>query len=277
MKLTVLMDNNTLIDSYLTGEPGVSYFIELDDKKYLFDTGYSAAFIGNAQTLGLDLRQLQSIILSHGHNDHTWGLGHLIQHYDRINHVAEEKIRLIAHPQAFLPKHFENKAIGGNFPADCYSSYVTKIESAEPYQVAERLIFLGEIPRSNHIEAQSPIGETIDCCGRSTADFVLDDSALVYIAKEGIVVITGCSHSGICNIIDYAIQLTGKRRVLAVIGGFHLLNAKLQVMQHTARYFAKLDAVALYPCHCTDLQAKVVLSQVANVQEVGVGMVLNFD
>lgn len=71
MRLTVLVDNNTLIDRYLIGEPGVSYLIEYDGQKILFDTGYSDVFLKNAQTLKIDLTSIDSIVFSHGHNNHT--------------------------------------------------------------------------------------------------------------------------------------------------------------------------------------------------------------
>ena len=73
MRLTVLVDNNTLIDRYLLGEPGVCYLIEVDDVRVLFDVGYSDIFLRNAQLLGVDLLQLDYLVLSHGHLDHTWG------------------------------------------------------------------------------------------------------------------------------------------------------------------------------------------------------------
>jgi 7,8-dihydropterin-6-yl-methyl-4-(beta-D-ribofuranosyl)aminobenzene 5'-phosphate synthase len=71
MKITVLVDNNTMIDRYFQGEPGVSYFIECDDKKYLFDTGYSDIFLRNATKMGINLLALDAVVISHGHNDHT--------------------------------------------------------------------------------------------------------------------------------------------------------------------------------------------------------------
>lgn len=73
MKLTVLVDNNTFVDEYLIGEPGVSYYIECDGKKILFDLGYSDVFLKNAQTLKIDLSDIDDLVISHGHNDHTWG------------------------------------------------------------------------------------------------------------------------------------------------------------------------------------------------------------
>jgi len=81
MKLTVLVDNNTIIDRYFHGEPGVSYFIECDDRKYLFDTGYSDIFLRNATKMGINLLTLDAVVISHGHNDHTWGLGELVKLY----------------------------------------------------------------------------------------------------------------------------------------------------------------------------------------------------
>jgi len=81
MKLTVLIDNNTLIDRYFLGEPGVSYLIQDRNMQVLFDVGYSNAFIINAQKLNLDLLQSNFLVLSHGHLDHTWGLDPLLRIY----------------------------------------------------------------------------------------------------------------------------------------------------------------------------------------------------
>jgi len=81
MKLTVLVDNNTLIDHYFLGEPGISFLIQDQDKQILFDVGYSDAFIQNAEKMKFDLLQSDYIVLSHGHLDHTWGLDPLIKLY----------------------------------------------------------------------------------------------------------------------------------------------------------------------------------------------------
>lgn len=276
MKLTVLLDNNTLIDRYLVGEPGVCYHIEVDGHRVLLDTGYSDVFITNAQTLGVDLQGVEAIVLSHGHNDHTWGLGHLMQYFDRSDRPVELRIKLIAHPDAFIAKYHGDKVIGVNFPPDCYENYLDKVVTKAPYRVTENLIFLGEIPRANDFEAQRPVGQVKDESGGLVGDRVLDDSALVYTGEEGIVVITGCSHSGICNIVDYALAVTGDDRVQAVIGGFHLQKAADGLMARTVEGLRRHAPDTLYPCHCTDLNAKVALAGALNVKEVGVGSVLNF-
>ncbi len=82
MKLKVLEDNNTFIDQYYLGEPAVSYYIEDEDVKILFDAGYSEAFIKNAKSMDINLEELNKIVISHGHNDHTGGLKYLFKSID---------------------------------------------------------------------------------------------------------------------------------------------------------------------------------------------------
>lgn len=106
MKLTVLMDNHTEIDVYHLGEPAVSYWLEADGKRFLFDTGYSDAFLKNAKAMGIDLTTADAILLSHGHNDHTGGLP------DLLALPFPKKPRLIAHPHALLPKQWNGMDIG---------------------------------------------------------------------------------------------------------------------------------------------------------------------
>ena len=178
MQLTVLVDNNTLIDRYLVGEPGVSYLIEHDGQKILFDTGYSDVFLQNAQTLQIDLTTIDSIVLSHGHNDHTWGLNHLTQHYDRLNFTPERKINLVCHPDALNPKYFDAKSIGINYRFDQNDLFFDKICSKKPYPLTENIIFLGQIPRDNKFEMLTPVGQTVDDNGEITDDYVIDVSGL---------------------------------------------------------------------------------------------------
>ena len=98
--MTVLMDNNTLIDRYFLAEPGVSYLIEVDGKKILFDVGYSGAFITNARKLAIDLLDVGFVVLSHAHLDHTWGLIPLVRLYTEalIEGLPYKKPTLVTHP-----------------------------------------------------------------------------------------------------------------------------------------------------------------------------------
>ena len=107
-------------------------------------------------------------------------------------------------------------------------------------------------------------------------DFLIDDSALAYKSPEGLIIITGCSHSGICNIVEYARKVCGDDRVVDIIGGFHLLNPSKEQMNGTIEYMKSMHPASVHACHCTDLNSKIALSSVVNIKEVGVGLILEF-
>ena len=105
-------------------------------------------------------------------------------------------------------------------------------------------------------------------------DYVNDDSAIVYKSEKGLFIITGCSHSGICNIIEYAKKVCKEEKIYGVIGGFHLfdLNKKLE---ETISYFKENSLKEIYPCHCVSLNAKIEMGKELNIKEVGVGLQLD--
>lgn len=268
MQITVLVDNNTLIDNYYIGEPALCYHIIDGEISILFDVGYSDAFIKNACSLGIDLTTVSAIAISHGHNDHTGGL----QYWEKAGLPA---CRLIAHPHAFLHKTENGISIG----CPCESTELQRMFSFEfhtgPAWISEHLVFLGEIPTVYDFEARRSFGTTIRN-GVEHDDFLLDDTALVYRGDSGLFIITGCSHSGICNIIDYAKKVCGDTRVAGVIGGFHLFNTSSRLSQ-TIEYFTHNTVGQLYPCHCVSFAAKAEIHKYILVHEVGVGMQLHID
>ncbi len=288
MKLSVLMDNNTIIDRYFAGEPGVSYYIETGGKKILFDTGYSDLFIKNAENLGIDLTGIDCLVLSHGHIDHTGGLDPLIKLFmhRKFENLAENeaagaetgnrKPDLVAHPGTFQRrKAGKSLEIGPLVTVDTLSEWFSLEMSRDPLWVTDRLVFLGEIERTNNFEAGDPVG-TVENGGAWKDDFVYDDSALVYLADRGMVIITGCSHSGICNITEYAKKITGESRVADIIGGFHLLNPPADQISGTVEYFKEMSPLTAHPCHCTDLNSRIALSKAVRIEETGSGLVLNY-
>lgn len=265
MNLTVLVDNNTFIDQYYLGEPALSFYIEDGAARVLFDAGYSDAFLQNAAKLGVDLSQVTQIVLSHGHDDHTQGLRALFAGCDC------RAVPLVAHPDCFWPKRKDGLAIGAPYGAAEVAAHTVYQPSREPVRLTERLTFLGEIPRRLDFERSYAMGERLRA-GAWEADLLSEDSALVYEGARGLFVITGCSHSGICNIIEQARAVTGVRRVAGVIGGFHLFadDARLAA---TIRYFQDCEMRWLYPCHCVSLAAKArMIGAGLPVEEVGVGM-----
>jgi len=278
MKLTVLIDNNTLIDRYFLGEPGVSYLIEDEGKKVLFDVGYSDAFITNARKMSLDLLDVDFVVLSHGHMDHTWGLIPLIRLYTEglTEKLEVRKPKLVAHPLTLVGRRLGDlPEIGSLLPEEKLSGYFDMELSREPVNLTERLVFLGEIERTNEFEAMRPMGKIVDG-GVVKDDFLMDDSALAYKSPAGLVIITGCSHAGICNIIEYAKRVCGDDRVVDIVGGFHLLDPPDEQMERTMEYMELVCPGSVHACHCTDLKSKIALSRVVDLREVGVGLILEY-
>lgn len=277
MKLTVLVDNNTIIDRYFLAEPGLSFLLQDDETTVLFDTGYSGIFLDNAQKMGLDLAFLDYLVFSHGHLDHTWGVDALLKYYTelRIEQRPHKKPVLIAHPQTFVSVQSEDFDEFGSLVSERKLEKHFQMQlSKDPQRLSDKLTFLGEIPRNNAFESVATYGRKE---GAQADDYVVEDSALVYNSPRGLVIITGCSHAGICNIIEYAREVCSNDKVADIIGGLHLQNPPRQQMQGTLDYLEKLQPDTVRACHCTDLKSKITLSTVVDLKEVGVGLTVDYD
>jgi 7,8-dihydropterin-6-yl-methyl-4-(beta-D-ribofuranosyl)aminobenzene 5'-phosphate synthase len=280
LSLTVLVDNNTLTDRYFMGEPGISFLLETAGKKILFDTGYSGVFLANAHKIGIGLRDLDFVVLSHGHLDHTGGLVALIRYLteakiEKIKHLVPE---LIAHPRCFYPKEKLPLQNNGSIldEAEVRRQFPVNL-SDRPVWITEDLVFLGEIPRKFAFELPDTGKSRIRFPdGRTEPDQLLDDSALAFRSPAGLVIITGCSHAGICNITEYGREVCGENRIVDIIGGLHLLSPGPERMIRTSEYLHDLNLAALHACHCISLASKIVLSGYCPVQETGVGMKLEW-
>ncbi len=276
MKLTVLVDNNTLTDRYFSGEPGLSFVLETAGKKILFDTGYSGVFLTNADKMGISLMDLDFVVLSHGHLDHTGGLITLIRHLmeAKIEGIAHQVPELVAHPRCFYPKEKLPLQNNGSIldEAEVRRQFPVNL-SDRPLWITEDLVFLGEIPRNFEFEHTDPGKRKVRLPdGNIESDQLLDDSALAFRSPAGIVIITGCSHAGICNITEYVREVCGENRIVDIIGGLHLLSPGPERMIPTSEYLHDLNLAALHACHCTSLASKTVLSGYCPIQETGVGM-----
>jgi 7,8-dihydropterin-6-yl-methyl-4-(beta-D-ribofuranosyl)aminobenzene 5'-phosphate synthase len=275
MKISILVDNNTITDQYFYGEPAVSYFIEDNETRVLFDVGYSDVFLKNAVKLGINLASIDYLVLSHGHNDHTGGLSFLMKKLHKNN--LHKKPALIAHPRALIPKFLGTENIGSTANSKHINKTFSVILTKHPYQINDNLIFLGEIPTYFEFESRNAIGFCEQEHKQKQEDMLIDDSALVYKSKNGLVIITGCSHSGICNIIKHAQKICGEEKIVDLIGGFHLLNTSVDRIEKTVEFLTDNPPSKIHACHCTDFAAKKALSNHFQVSDVGSGMQLIYD
>lgn len=245
-QITVLVEN-TATGRELLGEHGLSYLIEVDEQRILFDTGQGLALPHNAKQLGIDLNSLDAIALSHGHFDHSGGLISLLE--------QGQKPRLFLHPDAVESKYSSRGEIGfNNADPEWLRQQVRElIWTEKPTEIISGVYLTGTIPRNHPLEDTG--GLFWQNASHTKFDRLLDDQALFMEAQEGWVVVLGCAHSGVINTLDYIAKITGTRKFYAVIGGMHLLNANGDRLQATAEAFARYDVQVLGANHCTGMKA----------------------
>jgi len=274
MKLTFLMDNNVCWGMQaMKAQHGFSVLIEQGGKKILFDTGNSGLFLENARALGINLADVDAVVLSHSHSDHTGGLRALTEVFTAAGRAS--KPMLLLHPDAFFPCRLEGRQIGMAMTAEELAEHFTLMATREPFWLTGELCFLGEIPRVHDFEDVPGFGEKL-VNGRWVPEDFTDDTALAYRSPEGVVVISGCAHSGICNITSRALELMGDDRLLDVIGGMHTLDDSSEKFKGTLRYMAGRRPSALHACHCTAFPCRASLRSVAPVFDAGAGASLTF-
>lgn len=265
IKIDVLNDNRCE-NKELECEHGLSLYIEYDNKKILFDAGQTDIFLRNAKKLGINIDEIDTIVLSHGDYDHGNGLKYL-----------NTKTDLICHPD--FMKYRISKRTGNydglNQTKEELSQKFNLILTKDPYNISENIIFLGEIERNNSFEK----GDNLPMIDREGNTYQhLDDSGIVLKTKNGIIVISGCAHSGICNTIEYAKKVTNMDTVLAAIGGFHLKNLNSQT-EETIRYLINNNIEKIYLAHCTsDIVCQEFINKMpSKVKVLSSGVHLNID
>lgn len=278
MKITILVDNTTLIDAYYRAEPAFAAWVEDGETKILFDCGYSDVILYNADAMGIDLLTADAIIFSHGHSDHTWGLIPILQ---RINRIASHgqpspHLRFIGHPASFWSRTCKGvPECGPLITPERLSRFGDVIGTSQPRYLTEKLIFLGEIPSVFPYEQRQERGTLITPDGPAP-DLIPDDSALVGLTSEGLVIVTGCAHAGICSVIERAIEITGERRIRDVIGGFHLYQSSPDTIGQVSGYLHTIQPAELHPCHCTGQRATISFADLLSLDDTGVGTVLEY-
>lgn len=264
VKIVILNDTRNSNKDKFENDDGFSAYIEIENNKILFDAGPSEKFMKNAEKLGIDLNQVNTIVLSHGHYDHGDGLKYF-----------NNKVEFIAHPNCTLKRwwkddhsHYSGIKLTKEELENKYNVHFTK----EPYKINQNTYYLGEITRKYPVHLKKWVLEN------GENDDVLDDSGMVINTENGIIVIAGCSHSGICNIVEQAKKVSNNSKVLAVIGGFHLR----EVDENTNKVidYMKNNVKEVILAHCTadsvcnkfvnDLKGKI------KVSTTEVGKIYNF-
>ena len=258
LTLTVVVENSASMENpSLVAQHGLSLLLKIqltdsDKVTILMDTGSSPdTALHNIEALGIDLRTVDMIFLSHGHYDHTGGLIRILK---RIG----KKVPVIAHPSVFDPKLKVEpylKSISSSLTSSMVEEAGGVMLCAEnTINLAKGVMTSGQIERSTTFE-RAQCFYTIQN-GQFIEDYLPDDQALiVHIQGKGLAIISGCAHSGIINTIRHTQKFTGVSDIHAILGGFHLAKADDERMRSTIGELLKLDPRVVAPCHCTGSKA----------------------
>lgn len=254
IRITILCENlvGHLVGS---GEHGFSALIETDQGNYLFDTGGGRSIVANSLALNKDLRTVHKIFLSHGHHDHTEGLPEVLK--------IKGKVDVHAHPHVFLDKikvvkenDKETKEfIGIPYKKSYLESLGANFIFNNDFVEVEKGIFLtGEVPRKTPFEKPDPrLFTEID--GKTMPDILPDDQSLIIESKKGLILILGCAHSGMINIINHVIHKTGKEKFYAILGGTHLDFLTPEQLEASIKSLKKMEVEKIGVSHCTGMRA----------------------
>ncbi len=266
--LEVQILSTMLTDSRGLGEWGFAAMVEADGYRVLYDTGYRPeTVLRNAEELGVDLATAQDVVLSHNHGDHTGGL--LTLRRTLVERQASALSRVHVGAGLFTPRRYPPQIaqmLGSPFPAmrevrEQYEALGGSVHvHAEPVALAPGVWLTGPVPRVHPERNWSP-GVRVMRDGSWEPDEVLEDSALVIDTTKGLVVVTGCGHAGVINILDYARQLVPGLPVHAVIGGLHLFAADDDTLGWTAEHMTRHEVAHLVGAHCTGLHATTFLRE----------------
>jgi len=273
-KVTTLCENNIGHGGKnLIGEHGLSFYIEAGDRCILFDSGQNLAIANNAEVLGIDLSRIDTVVLSHGHYDHSSGLKTLLN--------CNTEFTLCAHPGVFSPKvrraGDSYKYIGIPVDRNSLEQKGVKIKLDKDFlPIAPGITTTGIIALSNEfetVESDFYLKNGDDF----TADTLADDRALILDTKKGLVVLLGCSHRGVVNTLNHVTQIAGRQRIHAILGGLHLGKASGEKLQKIIDHLRAFELDKIGVGHCTGPKAfvalanafgdKVFLNTVGNVME----------
>ena len=245
VRVSLLCENTAGVRGAI-GEHGLSWWVEAGDKRVLFDLGQGVGLLNNANLLGVDLDTVDAIAISHGHYDHVGG-------WDQLS-PRVKGAPLFVHPDALFPKYQCQKsgsvvlASNEQFPSLISKEEIDIRQVRVPTEVVEGVWISGEVPRITDYENT---GGSFFCDAQAEEkDLLLDDQSLFFDTDLGLVVILGCSHAGVINILRYLMKLSG-RRIHAVMGGMHLLHASSDRLRRTFEDLSVIDPDWIGANHCT--------------------------
>lgn len=246
LEVAILRDE-TAVRTDLQPGHGLSMLACVGEKTLLLDTGDSAQTWVNARLMGVDLAEVSTLVLSHGHYDHTNGLPALLRQVGRLD--------VVAHPAVFEPRYSDRGAdgpvfIGPPLTREEFEELGASFRlSAEPVELAPGVTTTGHVPRVSDLAPEAP-HLLVERDGKVIRDDFVDDLSIIVQLEEGDVLLTGCAHAGLVNIVARAEQIT-RRCPVTIIGGTHLAREAEERIERVALEMAQRGVQQIMPLHCS--------------------------
>ena len=250
VKATVICDNCVFNHPGTIAEFGLSILLETDAGNYLLDTGQGKGVVNNSLVLGLDLKKIKGIIMSHHHYDHTGGLGPVLDLKGAVDIYAHTDL----FKESFSVREKKMRYIGVPYPRPLLETKGATFKFSNGFRQIEPGLWLtGEVPRRTDYE----LGEenlVVKSGEGFVKDDIPDDQSVVIETEKGLFIILGCCHSGIINTLNYILEKTGQHHIHAVIGGTHLGPVSDVQREKSIAALKSFDIERLGVCHCTGLK-----------------------
>jgi 7,8-dihydropterin-6-yl-methyl-4-(beta-D-ribofuranosyl)aminobenzene 5'-phosphate synthase len=273
MRITTLLENHPSTSQlHLDGEHGLSFYFEHPSGVFMSDVGTTDLFAVNARKLGIDLSSVEGVAISHHHFDHGGGLGRFFQE----NETGTVYLRKAPEADYIVEDEKLPRYIG--LDKDLIADHADRIQYVEGNQeIAPSIHLLTELPEVY----PKPTGDTRLFMQREDElkrDTFEHEMAMVLEGEDGLVLLTGCAHNGVLNMIEATRQALPDKPILAVIGGFHLMSETQPVVFEIGTLLNEMDIPAIYTGHCTGEMQTDVLAQVLGekLHRMHSGLVLEF-
>jgi 7,8-dihydropterin-6-yl-methyl-4-(beta-D-ribofuranosyl)aminobenzene 5'-phosphate synthase len=242
MKIITLIENVTYKQG-LVAEHGLSFYLETENNKIIFDTGQTGLFLQNAEKLGVNIEDIDTLVLSHGHYDHTGGLYQFLERNSKATVYAKKDV--------FIPKyHGNNRFIGTIYDETTLTDRIVFVDTIT--EIGNEIFIMPNIPIHHTIDTHFG-GLNSKQGNEFIQDEFTDELFIVIQQKDLINIVTACSHRGITNICKTAVDYF-KQPVGLILGGFHMKECSPKQYIHITNYLRQLSPLSLGVCHCTGVE-----------------------